>query len=80
MCIFKTNDDKNLVCIVGDSILNNIDEYGLSDEKVKVRVNKHPGATTEDICDYLKPEIRKKTNFVILRINKKYINWLDNPT
>ena len=49
---------------IGDSILNSIDQHGLSNESFKVRVKNHPGATT-NICDHLKPEIRKKPDVVI---------------
>ena len=65
----KTNELKNLdhnhkyrntvnrkaVAIIGDSILKGSDQHGLSNESFKVRVKNHPGATTEDICDHLKP-------------------------
>ena len=48
-----------MVAIIGDSILSGIDQHGLSNESFKLRVKNHPGATTEDICNNLKPEIRK---------------------
>ena len=38
----------------------------MSNESFKVRVKNHPGATTEDICDHLKSEIRKKPDVVII--------------
>ena len=44
-----------MVAIIGDSILKGIDQHGLSNEYFIVRVTNHPGATTEDICDHLKP-------------------------
>ena len=46
--------------------MNGIDQHGLSNESFKIRVKNHPGATTEDICDHLKPEIRKKRDVVII--------------
>ena len=33
---------------------------------MKVRVKNHPGATAEDICNHLKPEIQKKPGVVII--------------
>ena len=51
--------------IIGDPMLNGIDQYGLSNESFKVRVKNHPGVTT-DICDHLKTEIRKKPDIVII--------------
>ena len=46
--------------------MNGIDQHGLSNESFKVRVKNHPEATTEDICDHLNPEIRKKHDAVII--------------
>ena len=41
-------------------MLNGINEEGLSDDRYKIKVKNHPGATTEDICDLIKLEVRKK--------------------
>ena len=46
--------------------MNGIEQHGLSYESFKVRVKNHPGATTADICDHVKPEIRKKPDVVII--------------
>ena len=35
-------------------------------ESCEVRVKNHPGATAEDICNHLKPEIQKKPGVVII--------------
>ena len=42
---------------MGDSILNGVDQHDSSYEPFNVRVKNHPRATTDDICDHLKPEI-----------------------
>ena len=55
---------------IGDSILNNIDQYGLSNDPFKLRVKNHPGATTEDLYHHLKPEIWKKLDAVITHLGK----------
>ena len=49
--------NKKAVTIIGDSILNGINQHGFSNESFKVRAKNHPRATTEDICNHLKPEI-----------------------
>ena len=46
-------------------MLNGINE-GLSDDRYKVKVKNHSGATAEDICDFIKPEVRKKTDIIIV--------------
>ena len=54
---YRNTVNKKAIAIIGDSILKGIDQHGLSNESFKVRVKNHPGATTEDICDHVKPEI-----------------------
>ena len=44
-------------------MLNGINEEGLSDDRYKVKAKNHSGATTEDICDFIKPEVRKKNRY-----------------
>ena len=51
--------------ILGDSILNGIQERGLR-KNHHVKVYAHPGATTEDMIDYLKPVIRKNPDLLIV--------------
>ena len=61
---WKKEEKKN-VCVVDDSMLKNITGSGLSkDHTVKIRP--HPGATTVDMIDYIKPELRHKPNIIIL--------------
>ena len=60
--------NKNAAAIIGDSLLNGIDQCGLSNNSFKVRVQNHPGVATEDICDHLQPEIRNKPDAVIIHI------------
>ena len=57
---------KKAVAIKRDSILNAIEQHGLSNESFKVRVKNYSGVATEDICDHLKPEIWKKPDVVII--------------
>ena len=53
------------VFIVGDSIIKNITGTGISrTNTVKMRL--HPGATTADICHYIKPELRHKPDVIII--------------
>ena len=60
--------EKKRVIIVGDSILNGINEKGLTKKNHTVKVRPHPGATTEDLVDHIKPVARRKPNMVILHI------------
>ena len=57
-------DQKN-VLIIRDSMIKNITDRGISRENI-IRMRSHPGATTIDICDYIKPELRQKLDVVIV--------------
>ena len=61
---WKKEEKKN-ICLVGDSMLKNITGSGISrNHAVKIRL--HPGATTADMIDYIKPEVRHKPDIIIL--------------
>ena len=53
------------VFIVGNSIIKNISGTGISRTNT-VKIRPHPGATTADICDYIKPELPHKPDVVII--------------
>ena len=53
------------VFIVGDSMIKNITGTGISRSNT-VKMRPHPGATTVDICDYIKPELRHKPDVIII--------------
>ena len=58
---------KNTVLIVGDSMLNNIDERTLS-KLCMTKVRCFRGSTVSDLHDYIKPLLRKKPDKIILVI------------
>ena len=51
----RIENNTKKVFIVGDSIIKNITGTGISRTNT-VKMRPHPGATTADICDYIKPE------------------------
>ena len=53
------------VFIVGDSIIKNITGTGISTTNT-IKMRPYPGATTADICDYIKPELRHKPDVIII--------------
>ena len=57
-------DQKN-ISIIGNSMIKNITGTEISRENI-VEMRPHPGATTIDICDYIKPELRRKPDVVIV--------------
>ena len=56
---------KNSVIIVGDSIVKHLTGPGIS-KKSHVKIKTNPGATTEDITDFIKPSIPKKQVFLLV--------------
>ena len=57
--------DQKKVFIVGDPMIKNITGTGISSENT-VKMRPHPGATTIDICDYIKPKLRQKPDVVVV--------------
>ena len=53
------------VFIVGDSMIKSITGTGISRSNT-VKMRPHPGATTVDICDYIKSELRHKPDVIII--------------
>ena len=60
---------KGTVLIVGDSMLNAVDENRISANKNSiVRVRAFPEASIEDMEDYIKPLLRKEPDIIVLHI------------
>ena len=59
------NDNtKKRIFLVGDSIVNGIQEKGLS-TKHNIRIRRCPGDTTKDLVDHVKPIARKQPDLVL---------------
>ena len=61
----KADKKRKKIIIIGDSILNGLDEIGLQ-RNHNVRVRAHPGATSRDIVDHIKPAARKQPDCIII--------------
>ena len=64
----KENRNKNSrshIFIIGDSMVKHITGPEIS-RNDQVQVKTHPGATTDDIVDYIKPTICQKPDNVIV--------------
>ena len=64
------NQQRKTIIVVGDSILNGISKNGLSKnaKKHNVKVRAHPGATSRDLIDHIKPVARRKPNLVVIHV------------
>lgn len=52
--------------IIGDSLLNGIDERGFNINNKVVKLRKHPGSTSRDILDHIQPIIRSNPDEIII--------------
>ena len=59
---------KNLTLIVGDSTISGIDQQHLSIKGTIVKVRYFRGATINDMCNYIKPLLKKVPDNVILHV------------
>ena len=66
------NKNTKKVFIVGDSMIKNITGTGISISNT-VKMRPHPGTTTVDICDYIKPELCHKPDVIIIHCGTNYI-------
>ncbi len=66
----NSNDHKSgkLVFIAGDSILQHIHGWNLSNDDQRVSVKSFSGSKVEDMQDYIKPLLRKKPDEIILHV------------
>ena len=62
----KSNtESKTKITIVGDAIVKYLRREDLSSKKNNVKVITHPGSTTEDMLDFIKPVVREKPDTLI---------------
>ena len=66
--IASKSDDRRLVFIAGDSIVQHVHGWELSDAKQRVAVKSFSGSKTEDMADYLKPLMRKTPDAIIVHV------------
>eukprot|EP00112_Aurelia_sp_Birch-Aquarium-sp1_P005695 Seg1646.15 transcript_id=Seg1646.15/GoldUCD/mRNA.D3Y31 product="hypothetical protein" protein_id=Seg1646.15/GoldUCD/D3Y31 len=60
-----SNKTRKSVIVIGDSLLNGIDDRGLCKHH---NVNVRQGATSRDIADHVKPVARRKPDMVIIHL------------
>lgn len=56
---------KEYVELVGDSMVNGLEERGFC-KNHRVKIRKHPGATSTDILDHIKPVLRRKPDRLVI--------------
>ncbi|CAB3980152.1 RNA-directed DNA polymerase from mobile element jockey-like [Paramuricea clavata] len=69
----KNNKSVKLVFIAGDSILQHVHGWDLSNDKQRVSVKSFSGSKADDMQDYIKPLLRKKPDEIILHVGTNNI-------
>ena len=64
----ETYTERKSTFIVGDSIISGLKGWRMSDKNNVVRVRSFPGATIEDMDDYIKPSSRASPDNLIIHI------------
>ena len=64
---------KPAIVITGDSIIQNICSWSLSKTN-KIVVKPFPGATTEDMEDFIKPILRKEPENITIHVRTNDVN------
>ena len=70
--------DRNTTLIFSDSMLSGTEERRISKRDRKVKVKSFAGATIDDICDYIKPLLKKCPDNIILHVDTN--NTVNEPS
>ena len=72
----KTKKRKKIrVEILGDSVLNGIQEKGLNKKSdINIKIRKYPGASSTDILDHIKPSLRKEPDQIVIHAGTNLTN------
>ena len=63
---YSSGDRKTNIMVVGDSLVKYLRREELSSKNNNVKVIAHPGSTTEETLDYIKPIARRKPDTLII--------------
>lgn len=79
----KDTSSKSRIYVCGDSIVNGLENNGLSDKNHSTNVKSFSGATSIDMIDFIKPIATKKPDAIVLHIgtndiSKSIINTGEN--
>ena len=80
----KTNKRKKIhVEILGDSMLNGVQEKGLNkNADINIKIRKYPGASTTKILHHIRPSLRKEPDQIIIHAGTNDLtnghNYLNN--
>ena len=66
----KRNSPKKKVTVIGDSMIKYLRRENLSSKNYEVKIAGHSGSITDHLIDYVKPVVRKKTDYLVIRTER----------
>ena len=79
----SNNNTRKKVTVIGNSMVKFLPSDKMSSVNNVVNVMKHPGSTTDDMVDYVRPVTRKKSNVIIMHVGAndltKGVNTMKYP-
>ena len=64
----SNNSTRKKITVIGDSMVTFLRSDEMSSVNNAVSVMKHPGSTTDDMVDYVRPVTRKKPDVIIMHV------------
>ena len=77
--IKETLPPKTKVTVNGDSIIKYLRRDNLSSKSNDVKVDAHPGSTTLDMLDYIKPIVQRKHDVLVIHTGTNDLTNGVNP-
>lgn len=75
----QNKKDRKSVVIAGDSMIQHVHGWEMSNSEVSVAVKSFSGAKIDDMADFLQPVIRRSPDNIILHIGTNNIKDKDSP-
>ena len=79
----KTKDapkqEKDTVWIIGDSILKHLKGHKMSSNMLSIKVSTHPGCTTRDMMDDVKPVLKSNPKKVAMDVGTNNLRAAESP-
>ena len=64
----SNNNMRKKITVIGDSMVKFLRSDEMSSVNNAVNIMKHPGSTTDDMVDYVRPVTRKKPDVIIMHV------------
>ena len=76
----SNNNTRKKITVTGDSMVKLLRSDEMSSVNNAVNVMKHPGSTTDDMVDYVRPVTRKKPDVIIMHVGRNDVTKVQELT